>query len=306
IMYIHPFVDAYIKKGLLFSMYRKWRSQLGRCFKIVPDQSLAYLQYRVVDADGNELDLREDKDTNSSSTDKKNKAKKRLDGSEKIADNADEEGAKTPKPKKPKQKNKSEKPLQPKADKGAEPRQPKENTDKDDKPKEAEPKTEKPRKEPKPRKEDSQPKDDKAGTDSPGESAAADDSAAEAGKKTEKIKAARPPRPKQTPDRAKAMPESKDNGDTDAAPAADSIGTPSAEAVSDAVSEAAADNAETPQPRRPPQRRQPPRPRPPQPDTAGAPADKNEGAAESAVPVKADHLLAVASIQEANPESGTD
>ena len=81
-MYVHPFVDAYIKKGLIFSMYRKWRSQLGRCFKIVPDQSLAYLQYRVVDSEGNELDLREDKDTNSSSTDKKNKAKKRLDGSE--------------------------------------------------------------------------------------------------------------------------------------------------------------------------------------------------------------------------------
>lgn len=106
IMYVHPFVDAFIKKGLIFSLYRKWRSQLGRGFKIIPDQSLAYLQYRVVDSQGNELDLREDKDTDSSSSDKKNKAKKRLDGSENIADNPEENnGDKAPKPKnKPKPK----------------------------------------------------------------------------------------------------------------------------------------------------------------------------------------------------------
>lgn len=125
VMYVHPFVDAYIKKGLIFSMYRKWRSQLGRCFKIVPDQSLAYLQYRVVDSEGNELDLREDKDTNSSSTDKKNKAKKRLDGSEATDVNADEKDAKA----KNKAKNKA-KPQKPKADKDtkepAEPKEPKE------------------------------------------------------------------------------------------------------------------------------------------------------------------------------------
>ena len=46
-MYIHPFVDAYIKKGLV-STYRKWRMELGRKFKILPDQSLAYLQYKVL------------------------------------------------------------------------------------------------------------------------------------------------------------------------------------------------------------------------------------------------------------------
>ena len=41
VMYVHPFVDAYIKKGLLTSMYGKWRRTLGRRFKILPDQSLA-------------------------------------------------------------------------------------------------------------------------------------------------------------------------------------------------------------------------------------------------------------------------
>ncbi len=66
VMYIHPFVDAYLKKGL-FSEYGRWRRQYGRKFKIVPDQNLAYLAYRVIDAAGNEIDLSEEKDTSSSS-----------------------------------------------------------------------------------------------------------------------------------------------------------------------------------------------------------------------------------------------
>lgn len=76
IMYVHPFVDAYIKKGLL-SLYRRWRMELGRKFRIMPDQSLAYLQYKVVDAEGNEIDLKEEKDTGSSATKNKNKTKNR-------------------------------------------------------------------------------------------------------------------------------------------------------------------------------------------------------------------------------------
>jgi ribonuclease G len=77
IMYVHPYVDAFLKKGF-FSMYGKWRRELGRCFKILPDQSLAYLQYRVLDKNRNEIDLKEEKDMNSSSSEKtKNKAKNR-------------------------------------------------------------------------------------------------------------------------------------------------------------------------------------------------------------------------------------
>lgn len=77
-MYVHPYVDAYIKKGFFSSIYGTWRSQLGRVFKIIPDQALAMLQYRVIDDKGNELDLKEEKDMNSSSTEKtKNKAKNR-------------------------------------------------------------------------------------------------------------------------------------------------------------------------------------------------------------------------------------
>ena len=75
-MYVHPFVDAYLKKGVI-STYRRWRMQYGRRFKILPDQSLAYLQYKVIDANRNEIDLKEEKDVDSSATKNKNKAKTR-------------------------------------------------------------------------------------------------------------------------------------------------------------------------------------------------------------------------------------
>ncbi len=67
IMYVHPYVEAYIKKGWLLSMYRSWRRKLGARFKIIADESLAYLEYRVVDSKLNELQLREEKDLSQSS-----------------------------------------------------------------------------------------------------------------------------------------------------------------------------------------------------------------------------------------------
>ena len=75
-MYIHPYVDAYIKKGL-FSLYGKWRRQYGRRFKIIADQSLAYLQYKVIDAEGKEIALKEERDVNSSLTKSRTRAKDR-------------------------------------------------------------------------------------------------------------------------------------------------------------------------------------------------------------------------------------
>lgn len=75
-MYIHPYVDAYIKKGL-FSLYGKWRRQYGRRFKIIADESLAYLQYKVIDSMGKEIDLKEERDVNSSHTKSRTRAKNR-------------------------------------------------------------------------------------------------------------------------------------------------------------------------------------------------------------------------------------
>lgn len=63
-MYVHPYVEAYIKKGM-FSLYGKWRRRFGRGFKVVADESLAYLQYRVLDDGGKEIDLKEESDFSS-------------------------------------------------------------------------------------------------------------------------------------------------------------------------------------------------------------------------------------------------
>lgn len=65
ILYIHPYVEAYVKKGM-FSIYGKWKRRFGRSFKIVPDESLAYLEYRVIDQSGKEVDLKEESDMNTS------------------------------------------------------------------------------------------------------------------------------------------------------------------------------------------------------------------------------------------------
>jgi ribonuclease G len=79
ILYVHPFVEAYLKKGLI-SLYRRWRLELGGKFKVVADQSLAYLQYKVLDAKRNEIDLKEEKDLDKSSSEKtKSKAKNRVE-----------------------------------------------------------------------------------------------------------------------------------------------------------------------------------------------------------------------------------
>ena len=75
-MYVHPFVEAYIKKGL-FSLYSKWRRVYGRGCKVIADESLAYLEYKVFDENRREIDLKEESDMNSSSSKTKNKLKNR-------------------------------------------------------------------------------------------------------------------------------------------------------------------------------------------------------------------------------------
>lgn len=76
VMYIHPFVDAYIKKGLV-SLYGKWRRKYGRSFKIVPDEAMAYLEYRVIDHTGKSIDIKEESDMQSSQSKSGSKIKNR-------------------------------------------------------------------------------------------------------------------------------------------------------------------------------------------------------------------------------------
>lgn len=72
-LYVHPYVEAYIRKGWLNNMYRRWRRSLGVRFDLIPDQSLAYLQYRIIDKAGNIVDLKQEKDTQQSSVAKTRK-----------------------------------------------------------------------------------------------------------------------------------------------------------------------------------------------------------------------------------------
>ena len=76
ILYVHPFVSAYLKKGFP-SLYRRWQLEFGFNFRIVPDESLAYLQYKVLDSKRNEIDLQEEKDMDSSASKSKSKTKNR-------------------------------------------------------------------------------------------------------------------------------------------------------------------------------------------------------------------------------------
>ena len=119
VMYVHPYVDAYIKKGLFSTMYGKWRRTLGRCFKIVPDQSLAYLQYRAVDKDGKDIPLREEKDSGKSSVTKSStKARSRGENADNPEPKKDAAPKQQPKPKKEATAPKKEqaKPVEPKAE----------------------------------------------------------------------------------------------------------------------------------------------------------------------------------------------
>lgn len=97
IMYVHPFVEAYLKKGLFHTIYGSWRSKLGRCFKIMPDESMAYLQYRLVDKERNEVIVRDEKDEGHTSAAKT--ADKRKRSEENVSDENDNKTKPSPKPK---------------------------------------------------------------------------------------------------------------------------------------------------------------------------------------------------------------
>lgn len=58
-LHIHPYVAAYINQGLV-SLKWKWRMMYGFGIKIIPDQSLALLQYNFYGNDGEEIDMKEE------------------------------------------------------------------------------------------------------------------------------------------------------------------------------------------------------------------------------------------------------
>ena len=60
-LHVHPFVAAYINQGV-WSLKRKWQMKYGLGFKIVPNQSLSYLQYVFYNAKGEEIDMVEERE----------------------------------------------------------------------------------------------------------------------------------------------------------------------------------------------------------------------------------------------------
>ena len=59
VLHLHPYVAAYINQGIM-SIKRKWQLKYGFKIKIVPNQSLAYLEYKFLNKDNEEIDMKEE------------------------------------------------------------------------------------------------------------------------------------------------------------------------------------------------------------------------------------------------------
>ena len=58
-LHIHPYVAAYVQKGL-FSLKQRWKKKFKVSMNVIPDQKLGFLQYEFYDKEGNEIDLKEE------------------------------------------------------------------------------------------------------------------------------------------------------------------------------------------------------------------------------------------------------
>ena len=60
-LHVHPYVAAYITKGL-FSLKRQWQMKYGLGVRVIPSQKLAFLQYEFYDEDRQFIDMKEETD----------------------------------------------------------------------------------------------------------------------------------------------------------------------------------------------------------------------------------------------------
>lgn len=58
-LHIHPYVAAYVTKGLV-SIKNRWQMKYGIGFKLVANQNLGFLQYKFYDAEGHEIDMKQE------------------------------------------------------------------------------------------------------------------------------------------------------------------------------------------------------------------------------------------------------
>ncbi len=59
VLYVHPYVYAYIDKGFN-SIKRRWKRGFGRGCKVIPSEQMGFLQYKFYDKKGVEIDLQEE------------------------------------------------------------------------------------------------------------------------------------------------------------------------------------------------------------------------------------------------------
>lgn len=58
-LYVHPYVAAFVNRGI-YPLSMKWKFKYSHGLRVVPDQSLAFLEYKFYDSDKNELDMKEE------------------------------------------------------------------------------------------------------------------------------------------------------------------------------------------------------------------------------------------------------
>jgi len=56
VLLVHPYVEAYLTKGLFSSVWKKWKKTFGRRHRLEPRTTLGMLEYRFLDAQGLELE----------------------------------------------------------------------------------------------------------------------------------------------------------------------------------------------------------------------------------------------------------
>lgn len=60
-LYVHPYVAAYINKGII-SLKRRWQFKYGFGVQVIPSQKLSYLQYEFYDSNGEFIDMKDEGD----------------------------------------------------------------------------------------------------------------------------------------------------------------------------------------------------------------------------------------------------
>ncbi|SHG03478.1 ribonuclease G [Bacteroides luti] len=58
-LHIHPYITAYVNQGFI-SLKHKWQIKYGFGIKIIPNQKLAFLEYKFYDSNGEEIDMQEE------------------------------------------------------------------------------------------------------------------------------------------------------------------------------------------------------------------------------------------------------